>query len=150
MLEAAKNYSVGRGTDAPFEQIGADWIHGRELAAFLNSRFIPGVRAYPTRFTPARFTPGSSNFAGQSIEGVRFVITDRDAFDSARLGLELMYAFGKLFPGKMALDTNRFLIGNQQVIAAGKEGADPRTTLQEVEESLAAFVQRREKYLLYK
>ncbi len=150
MLEASKNYSVGRGTDAPFEQVGADWIHGRELAAFLNSRFIPGVRAYPTRFTPARFTPGSSNFAGQSIEGVRFVITDRDAFDSARLGLELMYAFGKLFPGKMALDTNRFLIGNQQVIAAGKEGADPRTTLQKVEESLAAFVQRREKYLLYK
>ena len=32
------NYSVGRGTDAPFEQIGADWIHGAELAQFLNAR----------------------------------------------------------------------------------------------------------------
>jgi uncharacterized protein YbbC (DUF1343 family)/CubicO group peptidase (beta-lactamase class C family) len=145
MLEASKNYSVGRGTDTPFEQIGADWILGRELAAFLNSRYIPGVRAYPTRFTPS-----ASNFAGQSINGVRFVITDRDAFDSARLGLELAYAFEKLYPGKMALETNRFLIGNYEVIAAGKNGVDPRTTLQKIDESLAAFVQRREKYLLYK
>src|SRR5580704_6540146 len=75
LLEASPNYSVGRGTDAPFEQIGADWIRGRALAAFLNGRFIPGVRVYPTRFTPA-----SSNFAGRSIEGVRFAITDRNAF----------------------------------------------------------------------
>jgi uncharacterized protein YbbC (DUF1343 family)/CubicO group peptidase (beta-lactamase class C family) len=145
MLEASKNYSVGRGTDAPFEQIGADWIRGRELAAFLNGRFVPGVRAYP-----ARFTPSSSNFAGQPIDGVRFVVTDRDAFDSARLGLELAYAFEKLYRGKMVLETNRFLIGNHEVIAAEKEGVDPRTTLQKIDESLAAFVQRREKYLLYK
>ena len=60
MLEAAKNLSVGRGTDAPFEQIGADWIHGAELAQFLNGRSIPGVRVYATRFEPA-----SSNFKGQ-------------------------------------------------------------------------------------
>ena len=99
MLEAAKNYSVGRGTDAPFEQVGADWIRGPELAAFLNNRMIPGVRVYPTRFRPS-----SSNFAGTSIEGVRFIITDRDAFDSIRLGLELAYAFEQLYPGKMDLD----------------------------------------------
>jgi uncharacterized protein YbbC (DUF1343 family)/CubicO group peptidase (beta-lactamase class C family) len=145
MLEASKNYSVGRGTDAPFEQIGSDWIHGRELAAFLNGRYIPGVRAYPTRFTPS-----SSNFAGQSIEGVRFVITDRDAFDSVRLGLELAYAFEKLYPGRMAFEINRFLIGNREVTTAGKDAVDPRTTLQNIEESLAAFMQRREKFLLYK
>ena len=53
MIEYARNYSVGRGTDAPFEQIGADWIKGPELAAALNQRWIPGVRVYPTRFTPA-------------------------------------------------------------------------------------------------
>jgi uncharacterized protein YbbC (DUF1343 family) len=145
MLEASKNYSVGRGTDAPFEQVGADWMRGPELAASLNSRFIPGVRAYPTRFTPS-----SSNFKGQTLDGVRFVITDRDAFDSARLGLELAYAFEKLYPGRMALDTNRFLIGNHEAIAAAKGGVDPRTTLQKIEGSLAAFIQRREKYLLYR
>ena len=145
MLEASKNYSVGRGTDAPFEQVGADWIHGRELAAFLNGRYIPGVRVYPTRFRPS-----ASNFKGQTIEGVRFVITDRNAFDSTRFGLELGYAFEKLYPGKIPWDANRFLIGNHEVIAAGKDAVDPRTTVQKMEDSLAAFIRQREKYLLYK
>ena len=97
MLEASPNYSVGRGTDSPFELIGADWIHGRELASFLNGRFIPGVRVYPTRFRPT-----ASNFSGKTIEGVRFVITNRDTFDSTRLGLEVGYALNKLYPGKIA------------------------------------------------
>jgi len=145
MLEASKNYSVGRGTDAPFEQIGADWINGRELAAFLNARYIPGVRVYATRFRPV-----SSNLAGQNIEGVRFVITDRNEFDSTRLGLELGYALEKLYPGKIPWDANRFLIGNHDAIAAGKNGEDPRSTVQKMEDSLAAFNQRRDKFLLYK
>ena len=145
MLEASKNYSVGRGTDSPFEQIGADWIHGPELATFLNGRYIPGVRVYPTRFRPA-----SSNFAGQLIEGVRFVVTDRDAFDATRLGLELGFALQKLYPGKIPWDTNRFLIGNREVIEAGKNGVDPRTTVQKMQDSLAVFEKRREKYLLYR
>ncbi len=145
MLEASTNYSVGRGTDAPFEQIGADWIRGRALATFLNGRFIPGVRVYPTRFTPT-----SSNFAGRSIEGVRFAITDRNAFDSTRLGLEVAYALEKLYPGKMAWEVDRFLVGNHETIAAMKSGADPRTTVQKLEESLSGFVKQREDYLLYK
>jgi uncharacterized protein YbbC (DUF1343 family) len=145
MLEASRNYSVGRGTDAPFEQIGADWIHGRELASFLNSRYIPGVRVYPTRFRPS-----SSRFAGKTIEGVRFVVTDRDSFDSTRFGLELGYALEKLYPGQVPWDANRFLIGNHEVIEAGKNAVDPRTTVQKMEESLAGFLRRREKYLLYR
>jgi len=145
MLEASKNYSVGRGTDSPFEQIGADWIHGRELAEFLDNRFIPGVRVYPTKFQPS-----ASNLKGQNIEGVRFVITDRNRFDSTRFGLEIGYALEKLYPGKIPWDANRFLIGNHEVIAAGKAGTDPRTTVQKMEDSLAAFLQQREKYLLYK
>jgi uncharacterized protein YbbC (DUF1343 family)/CubicO group peptidase (beta-lactamase class C family) len=145
MLEASKNYSVGRGTDAPFEQIGADWIHGRELSAFLNGRYIPGVRVYPTRFRPT-----SSNFAGQLIEGVRFVVTDRNAFDGTRLGLELGYAFEKLYPGKIPWDTNRFLIGNHEVIEAGRNAVDPRITVQKMQDALATFERRREKYLLYR
>jgi uncharacterized protein YbbC (DUF1343 family)/CubicO group peptidase (beta-lactamase class C family) len=145
MLEASKNYSVGRGTDAPFEQVGADWINGRELATFLNARYIPGVRAYATRFRPA-----SSNLAGQTIEGVRFVITDRNQFDSTRLGLELGYALEKLYPGKIPWDANRFLIGNHDAIAAGKDGVDPRSTIQKMQDSLEAFNRRRDKYLLYR
>jgi len=144
MLEATPNYSVGRGTDAPFEQIGADWIHGRELAEFLNGRFIPGVRVYPTRFRPS-----SGPFAGKAVEGVRFVVTNRDDFDSVRFGLELGYALSKLYSGRIAWDANRFLIGDKDVLQAMKEGRDPRTVVQGMQESLAAFVQRREKYLLY-
>jgi uncharacterized protein YbbC (DUF1343 family) len=145
MLEASKNYSVGRGTDAPFEQIGAEWIQGRELAAFLNSRSIPGVRVYPTRFRPS-----SSSLAGKMIEGVRFVITDRNSFDGTRLGLELGYALEKLYPGKIPWEENRFLIGNHRVVAAGKAGVDPRMTVQDMEDSLASFLNKRAKYLLYK
>jgi len=145
MLEASTNYSVGRGTDAPFEQIGADWIHGLALAAQLNSRYIPGVRVYPTRFTPA-----SSNFAGKSIEGVRFVVTDREAFDSTRLGLEVAYALEKLYPGKISWDVDRFLIGSHNTIAALKAGTDPRTIVQQLEEVLAPFAEQRGKYLIYK
>ena len=61
----------------------------------LNAEFIPGVRVYPTRFQPS-----SSHFAGRTIEGVRFVITDREAFDSVRLGLEVAVALQKLFREK--------------------------------------------------
>jgi uncharacterized protein YbbC (DUF1343 family)/CubicO group peptidase (beta-lactamase class C family) len=145
MLENSKDYSVGRGTDAPFEQIGADWIHGGELAAFLNSRYIPGVRAYPTRFRPA-----SSNFALKTIDGVRFVITNRDEFDSTRLGLEVGYALERLYPGKILWDTNRALIGNHEALAAAKNGDDPRMTVEKMRDSVAEFVKLREKYLLYR
>jgi uncharacterized protein YbbC (DUF1343 family)/CubicO group peptidase (beta-lactamase class C family) len=145
LLEASSNYSVGRGTDSPFELIGADWIHGRELASFLNDRYIPGVRVYPTRFRPT-----SSNFSGKTIEGVRFIVTNRDSFDSTRLGLELGYALNRLYPGKIAWQENRFLIGNHSVLGELKDDVDPRTILQEMEISIAVFVQQRERYLLYR
>jgi uncharacterized protein YbbC (DUF1343 family) len=145
MLEASTNYSVGRGTDSPFELIGADWIHGRDLASFLNGRYIPGVRVYPTRFRPT-----SSNFSGKTIEGVRFVITNRDTFDSVRFGLELGYALNKLYPGKIAWQENRFLVGNQEVLRALKNGVDPGTILQQMEDSLAVFTRQKERYLLYR
>ena len=144
MLEYSKNLSVGRGTDAPFEQIGADWINGRDLAALLDSRMIPGVRIYATRFQPA-----SSNFKGQTIEGVRFVVTDRNAFDSTRFGLEIASALQKLYPGKIDLDTNRSLIGNRAVIQALKDGTDPRTIVQNMQDSVRQFVDRRARYLIY-
>ena len=145
LLEASSNYSVGRGTDSPFELIGADWVHGTELAELLNSRFIPGVRVYPTRFRPA-----SSNFAGKTIDGVRFVVTNRDTFDSTRFGLELASALHKLYPGKIDWQTNRFLIGNNTVLKELKEGVDPRTIIQQMQDSLSNFAGRRQQYLLYR
>jgi uncharacterized protein YbbC (DUF1343 family)/CubicO group peptidase (beta-lactamase class C family) len=145
MLEFSKNYSVGRGTDAPFEQVGADWIKGGELAQLLNSRFIPGVRVYPTRFRPS-----TSNFAGREVEGVRFVVTDRESFDSVLFGLELAAALQKLYPGHIDWEACRFLIGSQRVIKDLKSGVDPKviaTWLQQ--EDLTQFAARRKAFLLY-
>ncbi|HEV3141179.1 MAG TPA: exo-beta-N-acetylmuramidase NamZ domain-containing protein, partial [Vicinamibacterales bacterium] len=74
------NISVGRGTDTPFEQIGAPWIDGSALAAFLNARAIPGIRFYPVAFTPA----AGSKFGGQQCSGVFLIVTDRNVLRPVR------------------------------------------------------------------
>lgn len=145
MVEANTDYSVGRGTDAPFEQIGASWINGAELAAKLNTRFLPGIRVYPVRFRPT-----SSNFANQDIEGVRFVITDREAVNSVLLGLEVVAALHKLYPDHLDLSVSRFLIGNQRVLDDLNAGVDPKAISARLDqEDVAAFLARRKQALLY-
>jgi uncharacterized protein YbbC (DUF1343 family) len=144
LLEYSKNYSVGRGTDSPFEQIGADFIHGRELAEYLNSRQIPGVRVYPTSFTPTE-----SNFKGKRIEGVRFEITNRDLLDASRLGFELAGAMQKLYPGKIDFTVDARLIGANDAIRRIAAGDDPRTIVDGFMDSLSHFVDLRAKYLMY-
>jgi uncharacterized protein YbbC (DUF1343 family)/CubicO group peptidase (beta-lactamase class C family) len=145
MLEASPDYSVGRGTDAPFEQIGAPWIKGTELAAWLNARFVPGVRFYPTRFRPA-----SSACSGLQVEGVRFMVTDREAFSSQRLGLEIAAALMRLYPGKISLDANRRLIGSAATLDALEKGRDPGQIEQSEQDRVSDFLLLREKSLLYK
>jgi uncharacterized protein YbbC (DUF1343 family)/CubicO group peptidase (beta-lactamase class C family) len=144
MLEYSRNYSVGRGTDAPFEQVGADWIDGSKLAHYLNGRQIPGVRLYATRFTPR-----DSYFKDKEIQGVRFVVTDRMAFDSTRLGMELGVALEKLYPGKIQWDANKRLIGSKEVLDAMKAAKDPRLIQQAQMDALQKFAAMRLKYLLY-
>jgi uncharacterized protein YbbC (DUF1343 family) len=145
LLEYSKNYSVGRGTDAPFEQIGADFIGGRELAAYLNKRQIPGVRVYATSFTPTE-----SNFKGVRIEGVRFGITNRENFDSTRLGLEIAAALQQLYAGKIDFAANRRLIGSDDAIHRLQAGETPNAIQQSFMDSVAAFVKMRDPYLLYR
>jgi uncharacterized protein YbbC (DUF1343 family) len=144
MLEASTNYSVGRGTGTPFEQIGADWMDGRRLADWLNARQIPGVRVYPTRFRPA-----ASNFKARLIQGVRFEVTDRDAFDSTRLGLEIASALLKLWPGKMDPEVDRWLIGNRELLKNLRDGDDPRIIVETLTGPLGEFARRRRNWLLY-
>ena len=144
MIEFDTNYSVGRGTDAPFEQIGADWIRGAPLAERLNARFIPGVRAYPTRFRPT-----ASNFAGKDIEGVRFTITDREALDSTRVGIEVISALRELFPGNLDLEKCRTLIGNRAALGGFERNVDASAIWAKAQEDAARFVERRKPYLLY-
>jgi uncharacterized protein YbbC (DUF1343 family)/CubicO group peptidase (beta-lactamase class C family) len=136
LLEYSKGYSVGRGTDAPFEQVGAPFIGGRELAAYLNQREIPGVRVYPAMVA--------------STEGVRFVITNRELVDATRLGLEVSSAIQKLYPGKLDLSADRKLIGSDGVIGRLAAGEDPRSIEQSLMEQVAAFLKTRTPYLLYR
>jgi len=145
LLEYSPNYSDGRGTDAPFEMIGGDFIHGPELAAYLNRRWIPGVRFYPVRFQPSE-----SHLAKTEIEGVRFTITNRESFDSARLGLEIAAALLKLYPGRLSLDLNRQLIGSEETLRALAAGDDPQAIRQKQQDALQTFLPLREKYLLYR
>jgi uncharacterized protein YbbC (DUF1343 family) len=144
LLEYSKNYSVGRGTDSPFEQIGADFIGGRELAAYLNARQIPGVRVYATSFTPT-----DSNFKGKRIEGVRFEILNRDLLDATRLGIEIAGALQSLYPGKIDFRVNAKLIGSDEAIRRIAAGDDPRAIVDSFNDRTAEFVNLRSKYLLY-
>jgi uncharacterized protein YbbC (DUF1343 family)/CubicO group peptidase (beta-lactamase class C family) len=144
MIEGT-NVSVGRGTDTPFEVVGAPWIKSRELAAYLNGREIQSVR-----FVPVTFTPSSSNFAGERCEGVNLIVLDRNTLDSPELGIELASALHKLYPNDFKLDRMADLLVNQPVLEAIGAGEDPRRIAEDWQERLDGFVRLREKYLLYK
>ncbi len=96
------NISVGRGTDTPFEQVGAPWIDGVRLAEALNARQIAGVRFYPVRFTPA-----SSKFANEECQGVFMVITDRAALRPVRVGTRIGGGVGQALPGQVRSGSGR-------------------------------------------
>jgi uncharacterized protein YbbC (DUF1343 family)/CubicO group peptidase (beta-lactamase class C family) len=139
------NVSVGRGTDTPFELLGAPWINARELAAYLNARRIPGVR-----FIPTTFTPTSSIFSGQPCRGVNLVLTERDFLDAPELGIELAAALQKLYPQQFHIEKMIDILGNRNVYEEITRGDDPHGIDLNWQDDLHRFEQIREKYLLYK
>jgi uncharacterized protein YbbC (DUF1343 family) len=139
------NVSVGRGTDTPFELLGAPWIHGRELADYLNSRNIAGVR-----FVPVDFTPATSNYANQKCGGVNLILLDRNALDGPELGIELAFALHKFYPDQFHIEKIIDLLLNQSAYEGLLKGQDPRRIAQDWQEKLEQFQQMREKYLIYK
>ena len=138
------NLSVGRGTDTPFEQIGAPWIDGPELARELNTRRLPGVRVYPLRFSPH-----SSLFAGELCEGVFFIVTDRDAVRPVRLGLEVAAALYRLYGDRFDLDAVARLLGSRATLARLRAGDPPWEIAAGWAEGEAAWRRLRVPYLLY-
>ncbi len=138
------NVSVGRGTDTPFELVGAPWIKSRELAAYLNARGIAGVR-----FVPVTFTPTASNYAGQKCEGVNVILTDRNAPDAPELGIELATALGKLYPMDYKMKRMMELLANQAAYDGLAAGEDPRRIAQDWQKDLEKFQTARKKYLIY-
>jgi uncharacterized protein YbbC (DUF1343 family)/CubicO group peptidase (beta-lactamase class C family) len=144
-LVEGTNVSVGRGTDTPFQVLGAPWINGPKLAQYLNARAIPGVR-----FVPLTFTPSASAYAGQKCEGVDIVLLGRNTLDSPELGVELASALHKLYPENYKIDRMIDILANQPAFDALLEGRDPRRIAEDWQESLQKFQQLRQKYLLYK
>jgi len=139
------NISVGRGTDTPFELVGAPWIKSRELASYLNTRGIAGVR-----FVPVTFTPSASVYSGQLCQGVNILLTERNNLDAPELGLELAAALHKLYAADFKIDRMAELLVNQAAFDALVAGEDPRRIAQDWQEALGKFQLIRQKYLLYK
>ena len=143
MVEGA-NVSVGRGTSSPFELLGAPWISGRDLAAYLNSRKIQGIR-----FLPVDFMPNGSRYERQLCNGVQAILLDRQALDSTALGVEIASALYRLYPRNFQLDKCLLMIGSYEVIRAIKNGQDPNSIVLNWQSPLADFRNLRSKYLLY-
>ena len=138
------NLSVGRGTDTPFEVIGAPYIDGRTLALQLNSRAIPGVR-----FVPARFKPTASVFKGEWCGGVNIVITDRSKFRPVQAGIEIAAALRRLYVKEWKPERYIALVVNSQAFEALLKGDDPGAIGAGFEGNLETFKRRRAQFLLY-
>jgi uncharacterized protein YbbC (DUF1343 family) len=137
------NVSVGRGTDSPFEIIGAPWMDGRRLAARLNARALPGVS-----FTPIEFTPESSTHADQHLGGIRITVTNREVFRPVRTGLHLAVALRELFP-EWDVESYGRLLASDKVMSGLREG-NPAAELEALYNSeLNEFLERRGPSLLY-
>jgi uncharacterized protein YbbC (DUF1343 family)/CubicO group peptidase (beta-lactamase class C family) len=136
--------SVGRGTDTPFEVIGAPYIQELRLASELNGAGVPGVR-----FLPVQFTPTASVHKGQLCKGVSLVVTDRAALPSVDLGVTIASTLQRLYPKEFGLDKfNRLLVHKPTIDAIREQkplGAIKSLWTADLEE----FRARREKFLIY-
>ena len=144
-LVESTNISVGRGTDTPFEILGAPWMNARPLAQFLNRRDLPGVRFLPVDFTPRKPYP----YAGELCHGVRVLVTDRNALDAPELGLEIASALHHLYPEDFQIEKMKTNLASQSVIDDLIAGHDPQRIAESWRSALDTFEQDRQKALLY-
>ncbi|HUX83429.1 MAG TPA: exo-beta-N-acetylmuramidase NamZ domain-containing protein [Halothiobacillus sp.] len=143
LVEGA-NVSVGRGTDTPFELIGAPWINGKGLANYLNRRNIAGVF-----FIPSDFTPNANRYQDQLCHGIRIIVTDRHALDSPLLGIEVASALYRLYPAEFHTQKILGMVGAHWVLQAIADGMDPKMILSQEQDQIEKFNALRNKYLLY-
>jgi SSS family transporter len=139
------NISVGRGTDTPFEYVGAPWIDGPVLARALNARFLPGVRFVAVDFTPRPPYP----YGEQLCHGVELMVTDRNVLDTPELGVEIAAALHKQYGDEFQLNKIDTLLANRGVLDALLADHDPQRVAEGWQEALQDFDARRKPYLLY-
>ncbi len=145
-LEILQNagVSVGRGTEAPFEEFGAPWINGEEVAAELNAKNPPGLH-----FANQPFIPVSGLYAGQHCGGVGIKVTDRASVRSMSMGLEIAAVLQKKYPSNFETAKIVLLVGNAETVSQLQAGTPPQQIIAGWAKDLAAYDQIRRKYLLY-
>ena len=143
-LLESRQVSVGRGTEMPFQIIGAPWMRAREMAAYLNGLKIPGVS-----FVPRRFRPNASVYKDQDCEGVEILLLKREGFDSVLMGMELLAATLKFHPGKFDVQSVIRLLGSDEAAERLKRGESGREVLNAMRGQVDEFRKIRAKYLLY-
>lgn len=143
------NLSTGRGSEMPFEQIGAPWLRSAEVAERMNALALPGVRFEPVEFTPRN--PGDGKFADRTVQGVRLVITDRESYRPVAASLRLIDAIRALHPREFAWNVSHFdrLAGTDRLRHAIEHG-ELTAVLREWEADAERFRATREPYLLYR
>jgi uncharacterized protein YbbC (DUF1343 family) len=143
LLEAT-NLSVGRGTEAPFEHVGAPWIDGAMLAAAVDEDALPGVT-----LTPERFTPTSDRYAGQLCGGLRLTVHDRGQFEPVRTGLAIARALRRVYARDWDFGKLDRLLVQPETMTAIDMGLPLSAVVETYRAQLEAFAAKREKYLLY-
>ena len=136
---------MGRGTNTPFEQVGAPWIDAMALATALTARRIAGVRFYPVTFTPS----SGAILGGQACHGVFVLVTDRDRVRPVRVGVEIASALARLYGRQFRLEDTAPLLGSRATIAKIRAGEDPAAIAAAWGADEAAWRLTRAKYLLY-
>jgi uncharacterized protein YbbC (DUF1343 family) len=144
------NLSVGRGSNAAFQQLGAPWLNARRAAALLSDRGLPGVRFRAGRFVPRMPTDGK--YGGRQIPAVRVVVTDRDVFDAARVGAALVWAIAQVNRDSLHVDTLAFDLrfGSPSARVALLHGDDPDAVIDRQRPAVDAWIERVRRYELYK
>jgi len=142
LLEAI---SVGRGTDTPYEIVGAPWFQGKAVADWLNAQNLPGVR-----FLARRFRPTAAPYKDQDCDGLDIQLVDRRVFNSVRMGLALLAATMKFHPGKFDMDKTMRLLGDGDVAARLKHGESVDAIEASFQPQLREFLKLRQRYLLYR
>ncbi len=156
LTEGNKDVSVGRGTDRPFEYLGAPWIDGERLTADMNARNLPGLWFMQTTFIPAATDiTGRQNapyqFTGEVCHGFRVVITDRHSVSPVAAGIHMLDALLKIHPERYKVDQLRGLLGAQWVLDALKNREAPEEIIQRWRDSeqFQTFARQRAQVLLY-
>jgi uncharacterized protein YbbC (DUF1343 family) len=137
--------SVGRGTQTPFEEFGAPWLNGDDVASALNGRHLSGLH-----FTAQPFIPIVGLYSGERCGGVAVRITERGAVRSMRMGLEIAMILHRLYPQQFDPEKLLLLIGNSDTIQQLQTGVAPEKIVASWSASLSTFDQVRRKNFLYK